>query len=210
MSTIASVISSSPIPKTRKWPRPPHVLDHPGEVLTEEPRQERERHEDGGDDRELLHDGVEPVRDGREIDVHRAGDQVAIRVDHVADPDQVVVDVAEVPLVVVGHARKRLDPDDDRGEEVALRRDHLPHADELTLDREDLLQLRLVRVAEDAVLQQVDAVVDRREAGEEAVDEAVHHGVQQSGGVVDRCIALDVALRRPSIEGASSRCSVTR
>ena len=32
------------------------------------------------------------------------------------------------------------------------------------------------------------------EAGEEAVDEAVDHGVQQPSGVVDRCIALDVAL----------------
>ena len=63
-----------------------------------------------------------------------------------------------------------------------------------TLHREDLLQLRLVRVAEDPLLEQVDPVVDRREAGEEAVDEAVHDRVQQPGGVVDRCVALDVPL----------------
>ena len=194
MSTIASVISSSPIPKTRKCPKPPACVHHPAEVLTEEPGQERERHEDRGDDRELLHDGVEAVRDGREVDVHRAGEQVAVGVDHVADPDQVVVDVAEVALVVVGHAGEVLDPGHDRREEVALRRDHLPHAHEGALHREDLLQLRVVGVEEDRVLEHVDPVVDRGQAGEEAVDEAVDDLVEQPRGIVDRRVALDVPL----------------
>ena len=160
--------------------------DHPAEVLPEEAGQERQRHEHRRDDRELLHDAVEPVRDRREVDVHRAGEQVAVGVDHVADPDQVVVDVPEVALVVVGHAGERLDPDDDRGEEVALRRDHLAHRHERALHREDLLQLRIAGVAEDLVLERVDPVVDRLEPREEAVDETVDDGVQEPRRIARR------------------------
>ena len=75
-------------------------------------------------------------------------------------------------------------------------RHHLAHRHQRTLHREDLLQLRVVCVDEDLVLEQVDPVVDRLEAGEEAVDEAVDDGVQQPGGVVDRCVALDVSLAK--------------
>ena len=48
---------------------------------------------------------VQPVRDGGEVDVHRAGEQVAVAVDQVADPDQVVVDVAEVALILLVESR---------------------------------------------------------------------------------------------------------
>ena len=105
-----------------------------------------------------------------------------------------VVDVAEVALVVVGHAGEVLDAGHDRREEVALRRDHLPHAHERALHREDLLQLRVVGLAEDRVLEHVDPVVDRGQPGEEAVDEPVDDRVQQPRGIVDRRVALDVAL----------------
>ena len=87
-----------------------------------------------------------------------------------------------------------LDPGHDRREQVALRRDHLPHPDEQALHREDLLQLCLVRVHEDAVLERVDPIVDRGEAREEAVDEPVDDAVQQARRVVDGLVALDVAL----------------
>ena len=127
-----------------------------------------------------------------EVHVHRSGEQIAVRVDHVADPDQVVVDVTEVPLIVVGHPRERLDADDDRGEQVALRRDHLAHADELALHREDLLQLLVAGVTEDPLLEQVDPVVDRGQPGEEAVHEPVDDRVQQSRRIVHRRVALDV------------------
>src|SRR3954447_3107740 len=56
------------------------------EVLAEEPCQPAEREEDRGDDRQLLDDVVEPVRGRREVDVHRARQQVAVGVDQVADP----------------------------------------------------------------------------------------------------------------------------
>ena len=79
------------------------MSDHPAEVLAEEAGDEGEWQEDGRHDGELLHDGVEPVGDGGEVDVHRACEQVAVGVDHVADADQVVVDVAEVAFVVLGH-----------------------------------------------------------------------------------------------------------
>ena len=49
-------------------------------------------------------------------------------------------------------------------------------------------------VAEDPLLEHVDAVVDRGEAGEEAVDEPVDDRVQQPRRIVDRRVALDVAL----------------
>ena len=89
---------------------------------------------------------------------------------------------------------ERLHADDDRGEQVPLGRDHLAHRHERPLHREDLLQLRVTCVDEDLVLEPVDPVVDAFEAGEEAVDETVDHGVHQSRGIVDRSVALDVAL----------------
>jgi hypothetical protein len=54
-----------------------------------EPGQERQRQEHGGDDGQLLHHVVEPVGHHRHVRVERAGQQVAVAVDHVADPDQV-------------------------------------------------------------------------------------------------------------------------
>src|SRR4051794_41770780 len=51
-------------------------LDQPSEVLSEEPGDEGQRQEDGGDDRELLHDRVEAGGDAREGDVPRAGGNV--------------------------------------------------------------------------------------------------------------------------------------
>ena len=70
---------------------------------------------------------VQPVGDGREVDVHRAREQVAVAVDQVADPDQVVVDVAEVALVLrdeagqVGDAAPESRANVSRCGETALR-----------------------------------------------------------------------------------------
>ena len=107
-STTARVASSSAIPRARKGVQPPMWANEEGEVLAEEAGQEGQRHEHRRDDRELLHHAVEPVRDGREVDVHRAGEQVAVGVDQIADPDQVVVDVAEVALRRRPSCRARL------------------------------------------------------------------------------------------------------
>src|SRR6476620_3099096 len=47
------------------------VADEPAEVLAEEACDPGERQKDGGDDRQLFHDAVQPVGDGGEVDVHR-------------------------------------------------------------------------------------------------------------------------------------------
>ena len=156
-----------------------HLADHPGEVHAEEPDDPGERHEDRRHDREPLHDLVEPVGDRREVDVHRPGQQVAVAVDEVADADQVVVDVAEVPLRVRRHAGDLDDAGDDAGERVPLRADHLAPADQPALEAEQLLQLLVVGPLQHAVLEVVDAVVELGEAGEEAVGQHVDDHVQE-------------------------------
>src|SRR5438105_3066154 len=76
------------------------VVHEPAEVHPEEPRDEREREEDRAHDGQLLHHLVLAVADGRQVEVRGAAEEVAVRVDQVRDPDQVVVDVAEVvPLI---------------------------------------------------------------------------------------------------------------
>src|SRR5215216_541397 len=64
------------------------VSHEPAEVLAEEAGDERKRQEDGRDHRQLLHHNVESVGDGREEDVHRAREQVAVGVNQIADSDQ--------------------------------------------------------------------------------------------------------------------------
>ena len=93
-----TVASSSPNPRKKNGARPGDVAYEEREVLPEESGQVAQRQEDGGDDRQLLHHHVEPVGHGRDVGVHHAGEQVAVAVDDVGDPDEVVVEVAEVPL----------------------------------------------------------------------------------------------------------------
>src|SRR5690348_7791849 len=59
-------------------PDPP---GEPTEVLAEEAGQPAQRQKDGRDHRQLLHHCIQPVRDRREVDVHRTRQQVAIAVD---------------------------------------------------------------------------------------------------------------------------------
>ena len=59
---------------------------------------------------------------------------------------------------------------------------------------EDLLELLVAGVEEDLVLELVDAVVEVGEDREEAVDEPVDDPVEQQRRVVDRLLALHVAL----------------
>src|SRR5204863_6119952 len=78
-------------------------------------------------------------------------------------------------------------------EGVALWRHGLPHPVEESLHLEDLLELVLVGLQEDRVLEVIDAVVQRGEAREETVDEAVDNPIQQERWVVDRSLALPIA-----------------
>ena len=99
----------------------------------------------GRDHGELLHHVVLAVADRREVEIGRAGEQVAVGVDQVADPDQVVVDVAEVVALVELQAGELGDLVDRAGEQVALRGDDLAHRHELALEREQPLELLLGR-----------------------------------------------------------------
>ena len=167
-----TVASSSPIPTTKKL----HVgasqtPNHVGEVLPEEPREEAEWQEDRGDDRQLLHDDVEAVRHCREVRVHDAREQVPVAVDQVRQADHVVVEVSEVPHRLIGHARTIRHAGVDARHHVPLGCDDLPHLHQRALHVEELAQLCLGRRLEDVVLQRVDAIVERRQEGEERVHE---------------------------------------
>src|SRR5215217_716948 len=101
-----------------KRPQRADVQHEPAEVLTEEAGQRRDRQEHRRDERQLLHHDVEAVRDGREVHVHRPGQQVAVGVDQVRDADQVVVDVAEVVARAGREPGQVLDLADRAGREV--------------------------------------------------------------------------------------------
>ena len=139
------------------------------EVLSKEPGDEREWQEDSGDHGELLHHVVLAVADGGEVEVGRAGEEVAVGVDQVADADEVVVDVAEVVAFVELEAGKPGDLLDRAGEHVALGRDDLAHRDELALEREQPLELIFGRIREYLSFEFIDLIVDVGEQREEAV-----------------------------------------
>ena len=113
--------------------------------------------------RQLLHDAVQPVRDRREVDVHRPGEQIAVAVDQIADPDQMVVDVAEVALVLI--ARTRAAP-----RSAPIRRANVSRCG-LTALRIPTSSRFILKIScscsssassEDRVLELVDAIVERR------------------------------------------------
>src|SRR5689334_20977844 len=59
---------------------------------------EAERHENGGDDGEHAHDGVEPIADARQIDIETSRDHFTQCFDRVDDLNDVVIDVPEKNL----------------------------------------------------------------------------------------------------------------
>src|SRR5215211_688192 len=70
------------------------VVDHPAEVLAEEAGQERQRQEDGRDDRQAGRELVHAQAAHADPDLEHARQAVALGVDLLADPNEVVVDVA--------------------------------------------------------------------------------------------------------------------
>ena len=109
-------------------------MDQEAEVLAEEAGDECQREEDRRDDRELLHDLVLAVADGRQVEVGGSGEQIAVGVDQVADPDQMVVDVAEVVALVKLETRKLGKLIDRAGKQISLRSDDLAHPHQLPLE----------------------------------------------------------------------------
>ncbi len=148
----------------------------------------------------LLHHHVEPVRHRRDVRVHDPRQQVAVAVDGVGDPDQVVVEVTEVALSLRGHARERHHAACQGGKHVALRRDDPAYRDQRPLHVEELTELLLGGLAEDLVLELVDLVVEPGHLGEVGVDEAVDDHVQQCD--LTRRVADHMASREPLADGA--------
>src|SRR5206468_9511506 len=82
-------------PEAEHPERPAGADDRPdeqGEILAEEPGEERERQEERRDPTELLHREVHPVPDRRLVQVGDAGGEVAVVVQLFGHADQMVVD----------------------------------------------------------------------------------------------------------------------
>ena len=168
--------------------------DEPPEVLAEEPRDDDERKQDRREHGQLLDDEVQPVRDHRQVDVHRAGEQILVAVDQVGDADQVVEDVSEVAF------RLRIAPGEDHrtaeelAGEVALRADDSSEPVQAPLHAHDLLQVLVLRVLEDRLFHLVDPVVVVFQRREEAVREAVEQAVEDDDRPLELAGPLRVAL----------------
>jgi hypothetical protein len=92
-------------PKGEVSPRP-FQFRHVFEIHPINPGEEGQRHKDGGDDGEHLHDLVHPVADGGEVDVQHSGKHVPVGLDRVDHLDGMVVDVAEVDGRRLAHERR--------------------------------------------------------------------------------------------------------
>ena len=129
---------------------------------------------------EPLHDVGEVVVDRREVGVEGRADQLAVAVELVGQPDEVVVDVAEVDdplgrderLVAVG----------ELVEDLALRADRVADVEQVAPDLEEALDDPLAGLADDVGLELVDLVAELVEDREVAVDQAVDDGPQQIVG----------------------------
>ena len=113
-----------------------------------------------------------------------------------------VVDVAEVPLVLCGRdpAARRSRPSVERTCRAAGYR--FPQANKQALHLKDLLQLLVVGLEEDRVLELVDAVVEGCEDGEEAVDQPVDDPVEQQRRLFNRLVASLIAAADLGKRGA--------
>jgi hypothetical protein len=167
-------------------------LRHVAEVLAKDSRQEGDRHEDRRDDRELLHHGIQPVRDGRQIDVEQTAHQVAVRIQHLEGADEMIVYVAKVRLClrwdVFACSR------DQRVRHLHTGTDDPPHARHLALDMEDA-RLYLIRgTADGEVFELIDHVVKVVEHGEVTINQPREDGVEQIGAATVRGAVLAVVV----------------
>src|ERR1700694_744761 len=141
------------------------------EVHAEEAGQECQGEEEARDDGQRLHGVVQPIRNSRQIDVHRAGEEVTQRVDGFVLADQVVVNVAPVKGQLLAVDVNRVG--DEALEKVALRADELTELDNLVLELVYLAQQLRRRVFQDFVFESVDALVKALEQREQRIDEIV-------------------------------------
>src|SRR4051794_35877319 len=150
------------------------VPHEPAEVLAEEAGQEGERQEDRGDDRQPRGELVHAQAAHAHPDLEHAGEAIAVGVDLLGDPHEVVVDVAEVVVgLVAAQAGQALDEVTTRREQVALGQDDPADVRELALELEDLREPICSRRAQRLVLHLLDALVDALHEREERVRERV-------------------------------------
>src|SRR6266571_1606201 len=97
-----------------------------------------------------------------------------------------IIDVAEVALVLIFEPGQLGDAPHQTRKRVPLRRHRLAHSNQQPLHTKDLLQLLVVGSNENLILELVDAVIERREDWEKAVDQAVDNSVEQQRRLVDR------------------------
>jgi hypothetical protein len=156
-------------------------LGHEEEVHAVDPGDQGRDHEQDGDRRQALHDLVQVVGRDRLVGVQGGGHQVAVQVERVEDPDEVVVEV-----LVVGERLVVEDLDlasEQRVRDVAHRSQHPAQLEELALQVEDLAQEDGVAPPlENPVLQPVDVLGDLVEQREIAVDRRVDDRVQEPAG----------------------------
>jgi len=158
------------------------VVGHPLEVLAEEAGDERQRQEDRRQDRELLHGSVlldvDPGlldRDHRHVGLQHLPQELALVGDPLVDPDQVVMDVAQVGPQLLGRGAL------DHGDHGQQRMDGTVEAGGLAAQRVDPLGRR-DRAGEHGGLDVVDVALDLEDDGRVRVHDRVQDRPQHRHG----------------------------
>ena len=152
------------------------------EVHAVHARQERERDEDGADDREHLHDLVHPVAHRGHVGLGEPPRHLAVGLDDVDRLHRVVVDVAHVGARHVREALVRLAL--HLREHLAHRPERAPHQQQLALGAVDLLDHLGARALQHQVLEQLETVAEVLEDREGLVHDRVDQRVAEEARVV--------------------------
>ena len=160
--------ATRPTPKAQKAHGDSDVAHQPAEVHAEEAGQQ-------GSGRKIVATMVSRSMTTfsrfdtrREVDVHRAGEQVAVGVDRVGEADEVVVRRrGSSPRVAGSSPGSLLQVLAGAEEQVALRPDDPPQPREIALELRDALELLVGGPLEHLVLERVDLVVDALQDREE-------------------------------------------
>ena len=157
------------------------------QVHAVDPADRNGRQRDGAQHREHLHHLVGAVRDGRQVDVQRVVHQIALRLHRVQQAHHMVVDVADIGLVLGVDDRLRIALQVQRG--VPRADQHTPQIDELALDGKDLLQGVRLGLCDHLVFQRVDAVVVVIDGRKIEVDRRIEDQVEQPRRLAVRALA---------------------
>ena len=160
------------------------AVSKPGkcDVHAEDARDQRQRQQDHGEDREEAQDVVLAVRDDGLVRVLERLDDLLVVVEEVPDPLARVDDVVEVELELLGE--EALDVALEQPQRGALRLDDLAVGDDLLLDVREVADDLLGAALEHVVLDRVELVADLVEDREAVVEEVVEDVVEQVAGAL--------------------------